>query len=164
DGDVHRAPPRPGQRELEGSSTEEFSSADGRGSRGDGASSGTSWKCAAASRRARRLSTTRALWMATSNSTISGSAIASMVSGSRQREQDPEPRAEEQVGEDGAAGEQRRRGHDETHRVATLVALEAGRDEGPELVEPDRCRQDGACEEGHLEPDEHAAEDVGDQQ
>src|SRR4051794_22965026 len=58
------------------------SSADGLASSGEASSSETSWKCSVACRRARRRSTTRATWMAISNSTIIGPAIRSIVNGS----------------------------------------------------------------------------------
>src|SRR5205823_4669504 len=57
-----------------------------------------------------------------------------------------------------------RRGQHERDAVALLVPLEPRRDERPQLVEPERCGDDGAGEEAHLEPDEGATEDVGDQQ
>jgi hypothetical protein len=63
-----------------------------------------------------------------------------------------------------AQREEQAGGGDEADGVALLVALEPRRDERPQLEEPDRGRQHGAGDQADLQPQQHAAEHVEDDQ
>ena len=72
-----------------------------------------------------------------------------------ERDQEAESRRHGHVGEHGPDQEQEDRDEDERERVLLLLGVQAGNDEGPHLIEPDRRREDDADHRRDLQADRH---------
>ncbi len=82
----------------------------------------------------------------------------------RQAEQVVQAAVHHQVGEEGAADEERGGGADEEVGPLLLPRVQARRDERPQLVQPDRAGGDQREEERDLDAQEERVEDAVDHQ
>ena len=73
-------------------------------------------------------------------------------------------RTQEEVRHRDPSGEQHRGRREERQGPAPLAAVQAGGDEGPELVQPDRRREEHTGDQRDPEPDEESVGRVGEDQ